>query len=275
MSSQARVHVTGPQNESQELCESHQVWLPWACEIKSKKLEGSSSRLTKTPHKRSLNRCKNTCIFTNRYWKHILAVTEYSATSLSIWTWVNETWTRTLIDTDATVNFLLPEFTKKTKILLQKKSNVYAVTDIDEKPLEYNEEKIDHKTEETRLHIRPHMNDMQFNIMLTRQHNVILELSWLKNIDLKISFQHRMIDFSTRKLVHMSKGMSGSRLEICTISADNLKKKIQENPEQVKILWTRQTNLTSITLTNSILNEYWDFTELFAEEASEETLPAH
>ena len=73
----------------------------------------------------------------------------------------------------------------------------------------------------------------------------------------------------------MSKGMSGSGLEICAISADDLKKKIQENPEQVKILWTRQTNLASITPMNSIPDEYQDFTELFAEEASEEALLAH
>ena len=73
-------------------------------------------------------------------------------------------------------NFLLPEFAKKTKILLQKKSNAYAVTDIDEKPLEYNGEKVDHETEETRLCIEPHINDMQFDITLTEQHDVILEL---------------------------------------------------------------------------------------------------
>ena len=69
--------------------------------------------------------------------------------------------------------------------------------------------------------------------------------------------------------------MHESRLKICIISADKLNREIQENLEQVKILWTRQTNLTSITLTNSISNEYWDFAELFAEEASEETLSAH
>ena len=34
----------------------------------------------------------------------------------------------------------------------------------------------------------------------------------------------------------MSKEMSESELEICTISADDLKKEIQENSEQVKIL---------------------------------------
>ena len=49
------------------------------------------------------------------------------------------------------MNFLSPEFAKKVKILLQRKSDAYAVTDIDEKLLEYNGEKVDHEMEETRL----------------------------------------------------------------------------------------------------------------------------
>ena len=65
------------------------------------------------------------------------------------------------------------------------------------------------------------------------------------------------------------------RLEIYVILVDELNRKIQENLEQVKILWTRQTNLISITLTNSILEKYWDFAELFAKEALEEILLTH
>ena len=77
---------------------------------------------------------------------------------------------------------------------------------------------------------------MQFNIMLTEWHNIVLELSWLEDIDSKISFQHRIIDFSIRKLVHMSKEIQESELEICTISANDLRREIWENSEQVKIL---------------------------------------
>ena len=134
------------------------------------------------------------------------------------------------------MNFLLLEFVRKVKILLQKKSDVYVVTDIDEKLLEYNKEMINQKIKEIWLQIESHMNDMQFNIMLTRWHDVVLELSWLKDINSKISFWHRTIDFSTGKLVHMSKEMSESELEICTILTNDLKKKIWENLEQVKIL---------------------------------------
>ena len=41
------------------------------------------------------------------------------------------------------MNFMLLEFIKKINILFKKKSNVYAVTVIDKKSLEYNKEKID------------------------------------------------------------------------------------------------------------------------------------
>ena len=67
-----------------------------------------------------------------------------------------------------TANFLLLEFVKKIKISLQKKGNVYAVTNIDEKLLEYNKEKVNQETEEIRLYIESHINNMQFNIMLIR-----------------------------------------------------------------------------------------------------------
>ena len=66
------------------------------------------------------------------------------------------------------VNFLLSEFAKKAKILLQKKSDVYVVTDIDKKSLEYNKETVDQEMKEIRLQIELYMNDMQFNIMLTK-----------------------------------------------------------------------------------------------------------
>ena len=77
---------------------------------------------------------------------------------------------------NVTVNFLLLEFIKKVKILLQRKSDVYIVTDIDKKSLEYNKEKIDQEIKEIKLHIRSHTNDMQFNIMLINKHDVVLEL---------------------------------------------------------------------------------------------------
>ena len=73
----------------------------------------------------------------------------------------------------------------------------------------------------------------------------------------------------------MSKEIEELVLEICAISANKLKKEIWENSEAVKILWTRQTNLVSIIATNSISDEYWDFTKLFVEEALEKTLLTH
>ena len=90
---------------------------------------------------------------------------------------MNEIWARTLIDMSITANFLLSEFVRKVRISLQEKSDVYAVTDIDKKSLEYNKDMINHKTEETQLQIKSHINDMQFDIMLISRHDVVLELS--------------------------------------------------------------------------------------------------
>ena len=70
--------------------------------------------------------------------------------------------------------------------------------------------------------------------------------------------------------------MLGSDLQICAISVNELKQELWKNPEQVKILWSKQINLATIKLTNSTLSEeYRDFMKLFADKASEETLSAH
>ena len=53
---------------------------------------------------------------------------------------MNKTWARTLINISVIINFLSSEFIRKVRILLQEKSDVYIVTDIDEKFLEYNKD---------------------------------------------------------------------------------------------------------------------------------------
>ena len=175
-------------------------------------------------------------------------------------------------------DFMSLTFVKKSKVQLQqmKNQNIYKVTSVDDTALSYNNRVVDHKMKDTQLQIGPHVWDMQFDITITDKHNVVLELLWLQYVNSKISFWHWTIDFSTGKLVHMSKEMSESDLQICTISADELKKKLWKNSEQVKILWSKQINLVTIKLTNSMLSEeYRDFAELFVNEASEETLSAH
>ena len=70
--------------------------------------------------------------------------------------------------------------------------------------------------------------------------------------------------------------MLRSDLQICTILVNELKKELWKNPEQVKILWSKQINLATIKLINNIISEeYRDLTELFTVETSEETLLVH
>ena len=89
---------------------------------------------------------------------------------------MNRIWAKTLIDISVTADFILLEFIKKVNILLQKKSDIYQVTDIDKKLFKYNKEIINQEIEEIRLYIRLHINNMQFNITLISKHDVMLEL---------------------------------------------------------------------------------------------------
>ena len=67
----------------------------------------------------------------------------------------------------------------------------------------------------------------------------MLKLLWLQDINLKISFWCQIINFLTEKLVHMSREMLELDLQICTILTDKHKRELWENPEQVKILWSK------------------------------------
>ena len=73
---------------------------------------------------------------------------------------MNKIWTKTLIDTEVIVNFIVSSFIKKVNILLYIKSDTYIVTDIDEKSLEYNKKMINYKLEEIRHCIRLYINDI-------------------------------------------------------------------------------------------------------------------
>ena len=70
-------------------------------------------------------------------------------------------------------------FAKKVKILLQQKRSrdIYKVTSVDNTALNYNQRVVDHETEDTQLQIGPHVQNMQFDIMIISKHNVVLELS--------------------------------------------------------------------------------------------------
>ena len=54
-------------------------------------------------------------------------------------------------------NFISPVLIKKVKISLQKKSNAYEVTVIEDELLSYNNKMINYKIKEIRLQIRPHI----------------------------------------------------------------------------------------------------------------------
>ena len=105
----------------------------------------------KVPTKRSLNRYKSIWIVRISYNKHSLAVSNYSLSFFSVWAKINKHWAHILINTGAMRDFMSLTFVKRAKVPFQEKSDIYKVITIDYKLLLYNNEIIDHKTEEIRL----------------------------------------------------------------------------------------------------------------------------
>ena len=75
-------------------------------------------------------------------------------------------------------DFISSTFVKKSEVQLQQKENknIYKVTSVDNTALSYNNRVVNHETEDTQLQIEPHVQNMQFNIMIISKHNVVLRL---------------------------------------------------------------------------------------------------
>ena len=100
---------------------------------------------------RSLNRCKSIWVVRTGYCKHSLAVSDYLLSSFLVYIKVNKNWAHILIDTGVMRDFMLSIFTRKIKISLHKKSDIYKVTAIYNKLLLYNNRIINYETEDIRL----------------------------------------------------------------------------------------------------------------------------
>ena len=168
------------------------------------------------------------------------------------------------------------EFAERVNISLwEKEKDAFTVQDINKNLLEYNNRMISQEITNIRLWIGSHTNDIRFNITAAEINDIVLKLSWLEEFNSNISFRHQIINFLMRKLVHMNRELR-SEVKICAIFLNELKKKLPQNSDAVKILWTRQTNLVSITLTDSIISEeYRDFVKLFVDEAPGKALSKH
>ena len=75
------------------------------------------------------------------------------------------------------MNIMLLKFVKKVNILLKKRSKVYLIMNINKKLLLFNNNMIDQETEEIRLRIKLHINNMIFNIIAIKIYNIMLKLS--------------------------------------------------------------------------------------------------
>jgi hypothetical protein len=229
-------------------------------------------RPPKAPRERPSNRSGKTWLAGVSYRKHTLAATQYSG-NLRVWVRVDGVCAKALIDSGATANFMSPSFAERANIRLKAKHDAYTVTAVDGELLGYNNGVVNRETQFVELTIGPHRGKMQFDITVTGQHDLVLGLPWLRDVNPSINWARQTMDFSSGRRVKLSEDAPERSLKICALSSTEFKKEIQENPNDVKVLWSKTQKERDSKF--ELPSPYRGFAELFADEAPEEALPAH
>lgn len=170
---------------------------------------------------------------------------------------------------------MTPTFAAKTGTTLYAKKEPFPLCAIDGKPVEYNSGVVDQETGRIPLAMGRHREKLRFDITDTPGSDVVLGLPWLKNANPVIDWRNEKISFSESmksmplSAVHDALDM----IDICAMTAAETRQRIQEEPENVQILWSRQEICAAEP--TPIPAEYKEFEELFREESDQEALPEH
>ena len=92
----------------------------------------------------------------------------------------------TMINFDATKNFVSLFFVNKKNLLIQKKKNVYNLMIIDKNSLKNNDEMIIEKIIFLTITFQQHHEKFTLNIVRMINHDIVLKMLWLKMHNLNI-----------------------------------------------------------------------------------------
>ena len=92
----------------------------------------------------------------------------------------------TMINFDATRNFVLSSLVNKKNLFIQKKKNAYNLMIINENSLKSNDEIIIEKIISLMMIFQQHHEELTLNIVQMINHDIVLKMFWLKMHDLNI-----------------------------------------------------------------------------------------
>jgi hypothetical protein len=168
-----------------------------------------------------------------------------------------------------------PQFVRRHHIGTRRKKEPFPLMAIDGKPVLYNAGMVTQETDELPLRMGHHREKLQFDITEAPGCDVVLGLPWLKESNAMVNWRRETISFDNEDSRPMPLSVVRDALDgmdIHAMSATELREAIEENPDQVQVLYCKKTEGKPDL---DIPPEYTDFKHLFEKEADEDALLPH
>ena len=101
----------------------------------------------------------------------------------------------TMIDFDATRNFVSSSLVDRKSLLTQKKKDAYNLVTIDEDPLKGNDEMIIEEIIPLTMTFQQHHEEFTLNVVRMINHDIVLRMFWLKMHNLNIDWKTKIFTF--------------------------------------------------------------------------------
>ena len=208
----------------------------------------------------------------------------------------------TMINFDATKNFVSSFLVNKKDLLTQKKKNAYSLVTIDGDPLKGNDEMIIEEIIPLTMTFQQHHEEFTLNVVRMINHDIVLGMSWLKMHNFNIDWETKVLTFERCDCVidiqftHRQRSMINeqtSRKSIVKSELINANKNIDEQMFDFTNIVKGQANHevrideeshTSFEISNKskgqnalkrILDEYKQWKHLFLKEITTKALLKH
>ena len=143
----------------------------------------------------------------------------------------------TMINFDATRNFVSSSLVNRKGLLIQKKKDAYSLVAIDEDSLKGNDEMIIEEIIPLTIAFQQHHEELTLNIVRMINHDIVLGMPWLKMHNLNIDWETKILKFERCdcvidiQLTHRQRSMINeqtSRESIVKSELTNANKNINE-----------------------------------------------
>ena len=207
-----------------------------------------------------------------------------------------------MINFDATRNFVSSFFVNKKELLTQKKKDAYNLMTINGDSLKNNDEMIIEEIIFLTMTLQQHHEELTLNVVRMINHDVVLEMLWLKLHNLNIDWEKRVfafercncvidIQFTHRQrsmmneqknqemivkseLINANKNIDKRMFDFTNIVKDQTSHEVKINEEN-HALFEISNKLRSKNLLTRILDEYKQWKHLFLKEITTKALLKH